>query len=79
MKSINAKTVSGGDALAIRKEKQLNQAQFWGPIGVSQSGGSRYESGRKLPKPIQLLLAIAHGSEAVSRKAVAEIRGEKAA
>lgn len=79
MKSINAKTVSGADALALRREKKLNQAQFWGPIGVTQSGGSRYENGRSLPKPIRLLLAIAHGSEADSKKAVALIRGENAA
>jgi len=38
----------------------LNQSQFWGRFGVTQSGGSRYESGREVPEPTQLLLALHH-------------------
>ena len=30
----------------IRHRLGLNQQEFWGRIGVTQSGGSRYESGR---------------------------------
>ena len=30
----------------IRVKAGLNQSQFWSRIGVTQSGGSRYESGR---------------------------------
>ncbi|MGL4995278.1 MAG: transcriptional regulator, partial [Deefgea sp.] len=29
-------------------------------IGVTQSGGSRYESGRNMPKPVQELLRVVH-------------------
>ena len=35
-----------------------NQTEFWQRFGCTQSGGSRYESGRDLPEPVQLLLAL---------------------
>ena len=38
----------------------LTQSDFWSPVGVSQSGGSRYESGRKLPSAISALLHLVH-------------------
>src|SRR5262249_13025389 len=38
----------------------LNQEQFWTQIGVTQSGGSRYESGREMPKPVRELLRLVH-------------------
>lgn len=37
-----------------------NQSKFWGRFGVTQSGGSRYENGREVPEPTQLLLALRH-------------------
>ena len=37
----------------IRKKLGLNQMDFWSRIGVTQSGGSRYESGRNMPKPVR--------------------------
>jgi DNA-binding transcriptional regulator YiaG len=46
----------------IRKKTGLNQSMFWGRIGVTQSGGSRYESGRRLPKPVKMLVDIAYGN-----------------
>ena len=39
----------------------MNQQEFWGRIGVTQSGGSRYESGRNMPKPVQELLRVGIG------------------
>ena len=33
---------------------------FWSRIGVTQSGGSRYESGRNMPKPVRELLRLVH-------------------
>ena len=36
----------------IRRKLGLNQQQFWSTLGVTQSGGSRYESGRNMPKPV---------------------------
>ena len=45
---------------AIRQRLGLNQQDFWGQIGVTQSGGSRYESGRDMPKPVRELLRLVH-------------------
>ena len=44
----------------IRLRLNLNQQEFWGQIGVTQSGGSRYESGRTMPKPVRELLRLVH-------------------
>lgn len=63
--------IDGAQILEIRAKRRLTQSQFWSPLGATQSGGSRYEGGRNIPKPVQLLLTIAYGtpkqSEAVSR------------
>lgn len=44
----------------IRRRLGLNQEEFWTQIGVTQSGGSRYESGRSMPKPVSELLRLVH-------------------
>ena len=44
----------------IRRKLGLNQQEFWSRIGVTQSGGSRYESGRNMPKPVRELLRLVH-------------------
>ena len=44
----------------IRRKLGLNQQEFWSRIGVTQSGGSRYESGRNIPKPVRELLRLVH-------------------
>ena len=44
----------------IRKKLGLNQQEFWSCLGVTQSGGSRYESGRTMPKPVRELLRLVH-------------------
>src|SRR2546427_6892227 len=44
----------------IRSRLGLNQEEFWTRIGVTQSGGSRYESGRTMPKPVRQLLRLVH-------------------
>ena len=38
------------DAREIRRKMGMNQQQFWAKLGVTQSGGSRYESGRNMPR-----------------------------
>ena len=48
------------DPREIRNRLGLNQDQFWTQIGVTQSGGSRYESGRDMPKPVRELLRLVH-------------------
>lgn len=54
---------TGADAKAMRLKLSLNQTEFWSRIDVTQSGGSRYESGRDLPRPVMLLLHMAYGTE----------------
>ena len=44
----------------IRRRLHMNQQEFWSRIGVTQSGGSRYESGRSMPKPVRELLRLVH-------------------
>lgn len=44
----------------IRKKLGLNQQEFWGGIGVTQSGGSRYESGRNIPRSVNELLRLVY-------------------
>ena len=48
------------DVREIRRKLGLNQSLFWSKIGVTQSGGSRYESGRNIPRPVQALLRLVH-------------------
>ena len=48
------------DARELRRKMGLNQQQFWSKIGGTQSGGSRYESGRNMPRPVQQLLRLVH-------------------
>lgn len=54
------KTMEKVDAREIRRKLGLNQQQFWSKLGVTQSGGSRYESGRNMPRPVQHLLRLVH-------------------
>ncbi len=42
----------------LRKGSKENQETFWRRFGVTQSGGSRYESGRNIPTPIAMLVAL---------------------
>ena len=42
----------------IRRRLGMNQEQFWTQIGVTQSGGSRYESGREMPRPSNVLVPL---------------------
>lgn len=56
-----------------RVKLDLNQTEFWGRVGVTQSGGSRYESGRRIPKPVKLLLDLAYGSEREHQRAFSHV------
>lgn len=56
----------------IRHKLGLNQQDFWTRIGVTQSGGSRYESGRSMPKPVRELLRLVH----VERVDLSRVRKE---
>ena len=63
---------------ALRKKIGMVQTEFWAPLGVTQSGGSRYEAGRNIPRSAQLLLAITYGTSAQSQAAIDYLRSWKA-
>lgn len=44
----------------LRREWKMNQKDFWTAVGVTQSGGSRYEGGREMPKPVRAMVRICH-------------------
>jgi transcriptional regulator with XRE-family HTH domain len=60
------------DVREIRRKLGMNQQQFWSKLGVTQSGGSRYESGRSIPRPVQQLLRLVH----VEQIDIAKVRRE---
>lgn len=53
-------TINGQQAYELRKALGLNQSVFWAKLGVSQSGGCRYESGRALPRPVLHLYRLVY-------------------
>lgn len=73
-KKPSVKFKAGEDVRATRLKRQLNQSEFWSRIDVTQSGGSRYESGRNIPKPVQLLLQLAYGTDKQADELLAWLR-----
>jgi DNA-binding transcriptional regulator YiaG len=71
-----AKRIDLHKVVEIRKRAHLNQAAFWSRFGVTQSGGSRYESGRHMPTPTSMLVwlresgVISDGDLEAAKKAV---------
>lgn len=53
---------SAATVRALRRRLGLNQQQFWSPIGVTQSGGSRYETSRTMPSPVRKLVWLMYES-----------------
>lgn len=62
------------DVRELRHKKGLTQSEFWSPLGVTQSGGSRYESGRSIPAPVRKLLVIAYGTDKQSAAEVEKVQ-----
>ncbi len=54
-----------------RTKENLSQKDFWSRYGVTQSGGSRYESGRDIPKPLAILLWL-HRTGKITDKDLAD-------
>lgn len=44
--------------IEYRKKKQESQRLFWARFGVTQSRGSRFESGAEIPAPVSILLGL---------------------
>lgn len=49
---------SVSDLRRIRIGKRESQEKFWGRFGVTQSSGSRFETGLAIPAPVALLLKL---------------------
>ena len=58
----------------LRERSKLNQEDFWNRVMVTQSGGSRYESGRAVPGPVKTLLKIAYGSQIQAARIITRLR-----
>lgn len=43
------------DYRVLRIRMNLNQSEFWNRVGATQSAGSRYETGRTVPKALAVL------------------------
>lgn len=72
---MDTKTQTKAEALVqLRKALGLNQSQFWSRLGITQSSGSRYESGRNVPKPVQLLVDLVYGDDAAARALLTKLR-----
>lgn len=59
----------------LRVKLGLNQSEFWSRINITQSGGSRYETGRNVPAPVKALIELAYGTKANALKKLAKLRG----
>ena len=52
---------------AARLKIGLNQTEFWGRVGVTQSSGSRYEADTlPVPQTVAALLELAYGKKPLS-------------
>jgi len=58
LRKIKAAKLNLNNILGYRNALGENQTMFWQRFGVTQSGGSRYESGRNMPKPVRLLITL---------------------
>mgnify|MGYP001156678639 CR=1 FL=1 len=65
------------DSKAAREASGLNQSLFWKRVFVTQSGGSRYENERNVPRPVRALLVIAYGTDEQAQAVFEHIRGKK--
>jgi len=66
--------ITGEAALAMRKKLHVNQSEFWSRVGLGQSAGSRYETGRSIPKATQMLLRLAYGTQAQAARQLEVLR-----
>lgn len=67
-------TKSGPEVRKYRLSKDMDQGSFWRRISVTQSGGSRYETGREMPEQVAMMLTIAYGEKREAERLVAKLR-----
>lgn len=67
------------DPLKLRLASGQNQSDFWRPLGVSQSSGSRIERKEHgLPRPVAMLIALSTGDATVEQLRSGELAGRVA-
>lgn len=59
----------------LRRKMDISQSEFWSRIGVTQSGGSRYETTRNVPKPTQTVIDLTYGPPNAAVERLAAMRG----
>ena len=60
----------------LRIRKRESQEKFWSRFGVTQSSGSRFETGVMIPPPVAILLRLyVSGAPAPRRPVAACLRG----
>lgn len=77
MKLPKLKFTEGAEVKEFRRKVRMNQSEFWSRVGTTQSGGSRYESGRDIPEPVQILLNIAYAPDGHAQKVTDALRAWK--
>lgn len=65
---------NGREARKLREKLGMNQTAFWSRVTVQQSAASRYETGREIPKPVQLLLTMAYGTDKQAQSVLLQLR-----
>lgn len=65
------------DVKRMRQRLGLTQTTFWNRLGVTQSAASRYESGRPIPKQVQLLIRLAYDTEHRARTLFMKLRARE--
>ena len=63
------------DYKTLRTKLRMNQTEFWSRIGVTQSGGSRYEGGRNAPEPTRIVVDLVYSTPAAAIAKLAKLRG----
>jgi len=66
------KPLDGPEVAKLRRALCLSQIEFWTRLGMTQSGGSRYERGQPISRPTQLLIRLVYGRN--SQALLAQLR-----
>ncbi len=64
----------GPGARTLRTALGLSQTAFWTLLGLTQSSGSRYESGEEMPAGAATLMRFLFLSEGAAYKLLADLR-----
>lgn len=68
---------TGQDIRDLRDRLGMRQCDFWKRILVTQSGGSRYETGRTIPRQVLLLIHLTYGETKDAERLLKELRNGK--